>query len=118
MGQRQAAKFRLVSKQKRHTQVFADASLDHSGWTPAPLARLLDLASRLPFEEAAWVATQFGLELSGSDPKSPSLEWLVWEPEAIEALRYLEKRFDSMDYPSFRARGFPIDSGQVEGMNK
>ena len=61
-----------MSKQKRHTQVFADASLDHSGWTPAPLARLLDLASRLPFEEAAWVATQFGLELSGSDPQSPS----------------------------------------------
>ena len=23
-----------------------------------------------------------------------------------------------MDYPSFRARGFPIGSGQVEGMNK
>lgn len=44
--------------------------------------------------------------------------WLTWNQEAIVALRYLEKRLGSMDYPSFKARGYPIGSGQVEAMNK
>ena len=80
--------------------------------------------SRREWQRRAWcrgeVAAREWLEqrLPAPDPKSPTLEWLLWEPEAIEALRYLEKRLDSMDYPSFRARGFPIGSGQVEGMNK
>ncbi len=44
--------------------------------------------------------------------------WLTWSKEALQALRYLESRLDSMDYPSFKAKGYPIGSGQVEGMNK
>lgn len=44
--------------------------------------------------------------------------WLTWSEEAITALHYLEKRLCSMDYPSFKAKGYPTGSGQVEGMNK
>ena len=44
--------------------------------------------------------------------------FLAWQDEAISALRYLEERQHQMDYPSSKARGFPIGSGQVEGMNK
>lgn len=44
--------------------------------------------------------------------------WLTWSEEALGALQYLEKRLNNMDYPSFKARGYPIGSGQVEGMNK
>ena len=43
-----------------------------------------------------------------------------WDEVAIKAWAYLE-RFSSlgaMAYPSFRARGFPIGSGEVEGANK
>lgn len=47
----------------------------------------------------------------------PSL-WLTWEDSAQTALRYLEERQQHMDYPSYKARGFPIGSGQIEGMNK
>jgi hypothetical protein len=47
--------------------MLVDASLDHSGWTPAALARLLDLSTRLPFEEASQVATSFGLQISSSE---------------------------------------------------
>ncbi len=49
----------------------------------------------------------------------PSPEcWLTWSEKAVTALHYLEKRLDSMDYPLYKAEGYPIGSGQVEGMNK
>ena len=44
-----------------------NARFDHSGWTPRTLALLTDLAGRLPFEEAALVATNFGLKVSKSE---------------------------------------------------
>lgn len=44
--------------------------------------------------------------------------WMNWSADALTALRYLEQRLDSMDYPSFKADGYPIGSGQVEAMNK
>jgi len=47
--------------------MLVDASLDHSGWTPAALARLIDLSTRLPFEEASHVAIGFGLRISSSE---------------------------------------------------
>jgi len=47
--------------------MFCDAELDHSGWTPYTLTLLSDLAARLPFEEAAVVANNFGLEVSKSE---------------------------------------------------
>lgn len=56
----------------------------------------------------AWLRTHL------PDPE----RWLSWTQEAIDALAYLEKRTPFMDYPSFKAKGYPIGSGQVEGMNK
>jgi hypothetical protein len=41
-----------------------------------------------------------------------------WPPEAHVAVRYLETRLEHMDYPDYKAKGWPIGSGQVEGMNK
>jgi len=43
---------------------------------------------------------------------------LGWSEEARSAIQYLEQRADRMDYPAYKARGWPIGSGQVEGMNK
>ena len=44
--------------------------------------------------------------------------WMTWQKDALSALSYLEQRLDSMDYPGFRNKHYPIGSGQVEAMNK
>jgi hypothetical protein len=44
--------------------------------------------------------------------------WLQWPSEAQGALHYLEERKDRMAYADYRARDWPIGSGQIEGMNK
>lgn len=47
----------------------------------------------------------------------PSI-WLQWPMEAQAALRYLEQRLDHMNYRDYKAEGWPIGSGQIEGANK
>jgi hypothetical protein len=42
----------------------------------------------------------------------------AWSQPAVNALDYFLNRLDAMNYPAFRAKGFPIGSGQVEAMNK
>jgi hypothetical protein len=42
----------------------------------------------------------------------------AWNEEARTALQYLQARTHLMTYPTFKARGYPIGSGQIEGMNK
>lgn len=44
--------------------------------------------------------------------------WLSWPSGALTALSYLEERKGRMAYRDYRAREWPIGSGQVEGMNK
>lgn len=44
--------------------------------------------------------------------------WLSWDETAKTALSYIDSRLDSLAYASFKKRGFPIGSGQVEGINK
>lgn len=39
-------------------------------------------------------------------------------PELVRALDYLEKRETHMDYPAYRAAGWPIGDGAVESANK
>ena len=48
---------------------------------------------------------------------SPDI-WSSWDEVSLTALTYIETRLDSMAYQTFKAKGFPIGSGQVEGMNK
>jgi hypothetical protein len=43
---------------------------------------------------------------------------LHWSQEAKNALRYLEQRLETMDYKDYKAKGWPIGSGQIEGANK
>ena len=42
----------------------------------------------------------------------------TWSDEAQQAVTYLQKRLDQMDYWSFREKGYPIGSGAIEGANK
>lgn len=41
-----------------------------------------------------------------------------WSDQANTALAYFTVRLEHMDYPAFKAKGYPIGSGQVEAMNK
>jgi hypothetical protein len=50
-------------------------------------------------------------------PQNPEV-WLSWSQEAQNALAYLDKRLDQMNYFDFRENGYPIGSGQIEGANK
>ena len=44
--------------------------------------------------------------------------WFSEDEEVQTALRYLRERQHHMDYPSYKTRGLPIGSGQIEGVNK
>ncbi|HEV2125402.1 MAG TPA: hypothetical protein VGW38_21850 [Chloroflexota bacterium] len=57
---------RLKSKTGEQRHIYLDASLDESGWSPEALVRIVDLGTRLPYEEASLVASRFGLEPSRS----------------------------------------------------
>ncbi len=43
---------------------------------------------------------------------------LSWSDDAKTAANYLLSRQDKMAYKTYKARGWPIGSGQIEGMNK
>jgi hypothetical protein len=58
---------RLISGEGKQASMLLDGGLDHSGWTPQTLQVLSDLAARLPFEEAALVAANFGVDISKSE---------------------------------------------------
>lgn len=58
---------RLVNKAGKAKQIIRDKRLDHSGWTPKALACLTDLVARVPLEESAQIAGNFGLKLSSSE---------------------------------------------------
>lgn len=42
----------------------------------------------------------------------------TWSDDAQKAYNYIDKRQDHMNYKQHKLKGFPIGSGQVEGMNK
>lgn len=45
-------------------------------------------------------------------------KWQKRSEAGCAAARYLLARREQMDYPSYRAQGWPIGSGQIEGANK
>lgn len=57
---------RLKTRAGKRNQVYLDASLDESGWSPEALERLLDLSGRLSYEESSYLAKRFGLDISSS----------------------------------------------------
>jgi len=67
----------------------------------------------------AWLATQaHALKHDGPDPVLAALRALPPGEQRDTALGYLEPRLAQLQYPTFRARGYPIGSGIVESANK
>jgi len=67
----------------------------------------------------AWLARQaHALKHEGPDPVLAALRALPTGQRCDEALAYLVPRLPQLQYPTFRAAGYPIGSGLVEGANK
>lgn len=67
----------------------------------------------------AWLAEQaHALKHTGPDPVLAALRALPLGEHRDAALAYLEPRLAQLQYPTFRAAGYPIGSGLVEGANK
>ena len=66
-----------------------------------------------------WIATQaHTLKHAGPNPVLAALRALPPGEQRDTALSYLESRHVQLQYPSFRAAGYPIGSGIVESANK
>jgi hypothetical protein len=67
----------------------------------------------------AWLAEQaHALKHDGPEPVLAALQALPTGEHRDAALAYLEPRLAQVQYPTFRAAGYPIGSGLVEGANK
>jgi hypothetical protein len=67
---------------------------------------------------SAWIATQaHTLKHDGPDPVLAALRALPTGEHRDIALGYLEPRLAQLQYPTFRAAGYPIGSGIVESAN-
>jgi hypothetical protein len=67
----------------------------------------------------AWLAEQaHALKHAGPDPVLAAVRALPAGEHRDAALAYLEPRLPQLQYPTFRAAGYPIGSGLVEGANK
>jgi hypothetical protein len=68
---------------------------------------------------SAWIATQaHALKHEGPDPVLAALRALPTGEHRDTALAYLAARLAHIQYPAFRAAGYPIGSGIVESANK
>jgi hypothetical protein len=66
-----------------------------------------------------WIATQaHALKHDGPDPVLAALRALPPGEQRDTALGYLGPRLGQLQYPTFRAAGYPIGSGIVESANK
>jgi len=66
-----------------------------------------------------WIGQQaHALKHVGPAPVLTALRALPDGHQRDAALGYLEQRLPQLDYPAFRAAGYPIGSGIVEGANK
>jgi hypothetical protein len=76
-------------------------------------------------DDLRWLTRQLRcLKHAGPEPLLTALHQQVAvqaqppPPEVSEALAYLDKRVAQLQYPAFRAQGWPIGSGIVESANK
>lgn len=78
------------------------------GWEPEERAQ----------HRRAWCRGEVSARDWLEEHQPPPGELSAWSQTAVTALNYLTERVKSMDYADYSARGYPIGSGQVEGVNK
>lgn len=90
-----------------HSSAYLGTVMEAMGW----------LSGQREAMHAQWIGGQW----SGQDWLAVHLPREMhrpWSKETKTALAYLKNRVHMMDYPRYRELGYPIGSGQIEGMNK
>lgn len=90
-----------------HAVEYVDRLMGEMGWTEKQRAEERQAWLRGECDGGRWLETY----VSASAKRKLS-------PEGFGAWRYLHSRVHLMAYPTYRARGWPIGSGQIEGVNK
>lgn len=93
-----------------HATQYLETVMTQLGWTEAERHNERGIWLSGEVNATEWLQT-FCPPPSAIDPN-------IWSEEAKTALQYLQQRATRMAYRDFRARNWPIGSGQVEGMNK
>lgn len=91
-----------------HSSQYQERVMTAAGWTEAE--RELERRSWLrgEIDGGQWLS----LFVPGPEKRTG------WDEEARAAVSYLQARVGLMAYPSYKAKGWPIGSGQIEGVNK
>lgn len=90
-----------------HAAAYLDTLLVEMNWS----------AQQREDERQAWLSGQRDASTWLTAYISAPVEQKFSE-DAQRALRYLRQRRHMMAYPTYKARGWPIGSGQIEGVNK
>jgi len=93
-----------------HSSQYLEQVMQQLGWSEVERGQVRALWLSGQIDAAVWLRTYC--------PPPTAPDRAQWSGEARGALQYLEQRAERMHYPAYRARGWPIGSGQVEGMNK
>lgn len=91
-----------------HSCQYLDTLMQELGWDE----------SKRTQHRRAWCQAEVSAQHWLSSYLPPPDQRQDWSKEAIIALDYFITRLEHMDYPTFKAKGYPIGSGQVEAMNK
>ena len=76
-----------------------------------------DEAKRIHHRQS-WCKGEISTQLWLSLHLPPPHQRQHWSQAALTALDYFLARLDPMEYPTFKAKAYPIGSGQVEAINK
>ncbi len=91
-----------------HSSSYLDTVMENLGWDE----------DRRTQTRRAWVTGNIKAAEWLQEHNPDEAVWRSWNEPSQTAWRYLEERQQHMDYPSYKTRGLPIGSGQVEGANK
>lgn len=91
-----------------HAVSYVDRVMEEMGWNDEQRAAERQMWLRGEWDGQTWLQT------FASAPQGQR----QWSSEAQQALNYLFRRTHLMNYPYYRTQGWPIGSGQIEGINK
>ena len=93
-----------------HASQYLDTIMIQLGWSEHERQEERAIWCRGEINVAEWIKTFC--------PPATAHERMAWSDEAKTAIQYLEQRSNRMNYKDYKAKGWPIGSGQIEGMNK
>lgn len=90
-----------------HAAAYVDTLMEEMAWSVEQRHLERQAWLRGEWDGASWLNTYISAPLERK-----------FSEESQRALRYLRQRTHLMAYPTYKTRGWPIGSGQIEGVNK